>query len=120
MSAENADLALSGEAAKARDGARQTAERMRARWGDAMIRAQVTCGQQVWHVQRDKAHQILDWLHDDPAEDFDYLTDLTAVEYRDPELPLEVVYQLRSLARKADLRVKIPLDPRGQIGRASC
>ena len=34
------------------------------------------------------------------------------MEYRDPERPLEVVYQLRSLARRADLRVKIALDKR--------
>jgi NADH-quinone oxidoreductase subunit C len=40
------------------------------------------------------------------------LTDVTAVEYRDPERPLEVVYQLRSLGRKADLRVKVALDKR--------
>jgi NADH-quinone oxidoreductase subunit C len=37
---------------------------------------------------------------------------VTAVEYRDPELALEVVYQLRSLARKADLRLKVALDKR--------
>ena len=35
---------------------------------------------------------------------------MTAVEYRDAERPLEVVWQLRSLARKADLRVKAALD----------
>ena len=35
---------------------------------------------------------------DDPGQGYDYLTDVTAVEYRDAELPLEVVYQLRSLA----------------------
>ncbi len=43
-------------------------------------------------------------------QDFDYLTDVTAVEYRDGELPLEVVYQLRSLTRRADLRIKVELD----------
>ncbi len=37
---------------------------------------------------------------------------MTAVEYRDIERPLEVVYQLRSLDRKADLRCKIELDKR--------
>ena len=47
-----------------------------------------------------------------PEQRFDYLTDVTAVDYRDPELPLEVVYQLRSLTRKADLRVKVALDKR--------
>ena len=57
-------------------------------------------------------HDVLVWLRDTPGQQFDYLTDVTAVEYRDPELPLEVVYQLRSLSRKADLRVKVALDKR--------
>jgi NADH-quinone oxidoreductase subunit C len=37
------------------------------------------------------------------------------VDYRDPERPLEVVYQLRSLDRKADLRVKVALDKRDPL-----
>jgi NADH-quinone oxidoreductase subunit C len=37
---------------------------------------------------------------------------VTAVDYRDLERPLEVVYQLRSLGRKEDLRVKVALDKR--------
>jgi NADH-quinone oxidoreductase subunit C len=57
-----------------------------------------------------RAHDILAWLRDTPGQEFNYLTDVTAVEYRDPERPLEVVYQLRSLPRKTDLRVKVPLD----------
>ena len=41
--------------------------------------------------------------------------DVTAVEYRDRERPLEVVYFLRSLERQADLRVKVELDPSGDL-----
>ena len=37
------------------------------------------------------------------------------MEYRDPERPLEWFYQLRSLGRKADLRVKVALDKRGPL-----
>lgn len=85
--------------------------RLRARFGEAILGAAVVCGDTIVHVANSQAHDILAWLRDDPAEQFNYLTDITAVEYRDPELPLEVVYQLRSLDRKADLRVKIPLDP---------
>lgn len=86
-------------------------ERLRARFGEAILGAAVVCGDTIVHVANDQAHDILAWLRDDPAEQFNYLTDITAVEYRDTELPFEVVYQLRSLDRKADLRVKIPLDP---------
>jgi NADH-quinone oxidoreductase subunit C len=83
---------------------------LRARFGDAVVRHRVSCGDTIVWVERDRAHEILGWLRDDPGQAFDYLTDVTAVEYRDAELPLEVVYQLRSLARRADLRVKIELD----------
>lgn len=90
-------------------------ERLRARFGDAIISAEVVCGDTIVHVVNAHAHDVLAWLRDDPEEQFNYLTDITAVEYRDSELPLEVVYQLRSLDRKADLRVKIPLDPAGPL-----
>jgi len=83
---------------------------LRARFGDAVVRHRVSCGDTIVWVARERAHDILAWLRDDPGQAFDYLTDVTAVEYRDAELPLEVVYQLRSLARRADLRVKIELD----------
>ncbi len=83
---------------------------LRARFGNAILRDRVICGDTVVWVAADRAHEVLSWLRDDPGQGFDYLTDLTAVEYRDGELPLEVVYQLRALARRADLRIKLELD----------
>jgi NADH-quinone oxidoreductase subunit C len=83
---------------------------LRARFGDAVLRDRVVCGDTIVWVSAAKAHDILAWLRDDPAQGFDFLTDVTAVEYRDGELPLEVVYQLRSLKRRADLRLKLELD----------
>ncbi len=86
---------------------------LRAEFGDAIERHAVSCGDTIVHVTRDRSHDVLAWLKDQPAQRFDYLTDVTAVDYRDPERPLEVVYQLRSLGRRADLRVKVTLDKRG-------
>ncbi len=83
---------------------------LRARFGGAVVRDRVLSGDSIAWVAANRAHEVLAWLRDDPAQDFNYLTDLTAVEYRDGELPLEVVYQLRSLGRKADLRIKVELD----------
>jgi len=85
---------------------------LRATFGDAILRDEVTCGQQVVHVAAARGKAVLAHLQ---AQGFDYLVDVTAVEYRDPELPLEVVYQLRSLGRNLDLRVKLPLDPEGPL-----
>ena len=95
--------------------AESTVAALRARFPDGFIRSLVTSGQAVVYVTQARAHEILEWLQQDPAQQFDYLTDITCVEYRDPERPLEVVYQLRSLRRRADLRVKIPLDPDGPL-----
>ena len=83
---------------------------LRAEFGDAIERDWVSCGDTIVHVARERSHDVLAWLKDQPAQRFDYLTDVTAVEYRDPEPPLEIVYQLRSLPRRADLRVKVALD----------
>jgi NADH-quinone oxidoreductase subunit C len=83
---------------------------LRERFGAAITRHAVSCGDTVVYVAGGRVHEILAWLRDDPAQRFNYLTDVTAVEYRDLERPLEVVYQLRSIDRKAELRVKIELD----------
>jgi NADH-quinone oxidoreductase subunit C len=83
---------------------------LRIRFGDAILRDRLSCGDSIVWVAAGRAHDILAWLRDDPGQGFDYLTDITAVEYRDGELPLEVVYQLRSLKRRADLRLKVELD----------
>jgi NADH-quinone oxidoreductase subunit C len=69
----------------------------------------MSCGDTIVYVTREAAHDVLAWLKDDPTQRFNYLTDITAVEYRDRERPLEVVYQLWSIGRKAALRVKIEL-----------
>ncbi len=92
---------------------------LRAEFGEAVERALVSCGDSIVYLRRDRAHDALGWLKDDPGQRYDYLTDVTAVDYRDPERPLEVVYQLRSLGRKADLRVKLALDKRRPLEVAS-
>jgi len=90
--------------------ARASATALQAAFGPAVLRQYESCGDMVVLVARDRSHDILAWLRDTPDQAFNYLTDVTAVDYRDPELPLEVVYQLRSLDRRVDLRVKVALD----------
>ena len=88
---------------------------LRAEFGGAIERHLVSSGQTVVYVGQDRSHDILAWLKETPDQEFNYLTDVTAVDYRDPERPLEVVYQLRSLHRKADLRIKVALDKRAPL-----
>ncbi len=92
---------------------------LRAEFGLAVERHLVSCGDSIVYLSRERCHDALAWLKQTPGQEFDYLTDVTAVDYRDPERPLEVVYQLRSLRRKADLRVKVALDKRQPLEVAS-
>ena len=85
---------------------------LRSEFGPAIERHLVSTGQTIVYVSRDRSHDVLSWLRDTPGQEYNYLTDVTAVDYRDPERALEVVYQLRSLGRKADLRIKVALDKR--------
>jgi hypothetical protein len=87
----------------------------RATFGDAIGRATLARDATAVVVAKERLVDILRWLKDTPAQGYDYLVDITAVEYRDKERPLEVVYQLRSLAHKANLRVKVELDPHGEL-----
>ena len=84
-------------------------ENLRRRFGQRIGRALVSCSQTIVYVDRGSGHEVLRWLKETPGEEYNYLVDVTAVEYRDPERPLEVVYELRALARRADLRIKLEL-----------
>ena len=82
---------------------------LEARFGRAVLRSEVSCGDTIVYVEPGQEHVMLAWLKNDPSQRYDYLTDITAVEYRDRERPLEVVYQLWSLSRRCALRVKVEL-----------
>jgi NADH-quinone oxidoreductase subunit C len=66
-------------------------------------------GETIVYVARERLLDAMRWLKDTPGQDFDYLVDVTAVEFRDRERALQVVYFLRSLQRKVDVRVKVEL-----------
>jgi len=72
-------------------------------------------GETIVYVPRERLLEVMTWLKHTPEQEFDYLVDVTAVEYRDRERPLEVVYFLRSLKRRADIRVKLELDPSEEL-----
>ena len=88
---------------------------LRATFGNAIGRALESCGDTIVYVRPDAVLRVLAWLRDTADQRYDYLVDVTAIEYRDRERALEVVYALRSLERRADLRVKVELDPAGDL-----
>lgn len=76
----------------------------------AIGRAVESCGDTIVYVAAGVLRPAMNFLKDTPGQDYNYLVDITAVEYRDGERPLEVVYELFSLERHAQLRVKVELD----------
>jgi len=93
--------------------ANPSAEALRAKFGGAVLRVDVVWGETTVIVERTRVQEIVRWLHDDASQRYDYLSDLTAVEFRDAEHPIEVVWHLRSIAYRRFLRLKVQLQ-RGQ------
>ena len=93
--------------------ANPSAEALRARFPDAVGRVDVVWGETTVVIAPRRALEIVRWLHDDAGQQYDYLSDVTAVEFRDTEQPLEVVWHLRSLPFRRFLRLKALLR-RGQ------
>ena len=83
-----------------------SAEALRAQFGVAIQRVDVGWGETTVHVDPARVLEIARWLHDDPSQRYDYLVDVTCVEQRDLEAPIEVVWHLRSLPYRRFLRLK--------------
>ena len=91
-------------------GVNPSAAAMRERFGAATVRrVDVVWGETTVLVDGGRVLEIVRWLHDDPAQRYDYLSDVTAVEFRDLEQPIEVVWHLRSLPHRRFLRLKTEL-----------
>jgi NADH:ubiquinone oxidoreductase 27 kD subunit len=69
----------------------------------------VVWGETTVYVDRARVHDIVQWLHDDPGQRYDYLSDVTAVEYRDLQIPLQVVWHLRSIPYRRFIRLKVEI-----------
>lgn len=82
------------------------------KFGDAILRHDIVAGNQhIVFIPAEKNLEILGWLKDDPGQAYDFLRDVTAVDYGGGT-PLQVVYQLFSVGHKRALSVKceLPLD----------
>ncbi|MFN8572490.1 MAG: NADH-quinone oxidoreductase subunit C [Gemmatimonadaceae bacterium] len=92
-----------------------SAERIKERFPAAFVRAHVVWGETTVVLQPAAVLDVVRYLHDDAAEQYDYLSDVTAVEHRDAEMPFEVVWHLRSLPHRRFLRLKAELSAGGAL-----
>ena len=57
-------------------------------------------------VPRDRLHEVAQFLHDDPAMDFDYIVHVSSVDWPDDEERFEVVYEFYSIKKRQRIRLK--------------
>ena len=98
-----------------------SAAALRQKFGAAVKRVDVVWGESNVVVDAASVHDVIRWLHDDASQRYDYLSDVTAVEFRDFERPIEVVWHLRSLPRAFGLWVAVDdhATVRGTAGSAA-
>jgi NADH-quinone oxidoreductase subunit C len=72
-------------------------EQVGALLGDAVVSADVGSGDAVVLVERERIVQVLSALRDDPELRFNFLMDVTAVDYLGQDPRFEVVYHLASI-----------------------
>jgi NADH-quinone oxidoreductase subunit C len=83
-----------------------SAAALQAQFPGAVQRVDVIWGETNVVVDAARVLDVVRWLHDDASQRYDYLSDVTAVEFRDTEQPIEVVWHLRSIPYRRFLRLK--------------
>jgi len=82
---------------------------LKQRFSSELLAVESSHGEEIVTVGREAAPAVLRALRDEPDFDFNFLIDLTAVDWMGREPRFEVVYQLKSISRNHRLRVKVPL-----------
>ena len=89
--------------------ANPSADALRKQFGGAIKRVDVVWGETTVVVDNARLLDVVRWLHDDQSQRYDFLADVTAVEFRDAEEPIAVVWHIRSLPYRRFLRLKVEL-----------
>ncbi len=82
---------------------------LRTQFGDAVLHHTIVAGDEhVVYIAPERMRDVLAFLKDDAEQHYQFLIDVTAVDYGGGR-PLEVVYQMWSLTHKRQLRLKATL-----------
>jgi NADH-quinone oxidoreductase subunit C len=90
--------------------ANPSAAALKEKFGAAVKNVVVGWGETTVIVDNAAAHDVIAFLKNDPGQRYDYLSDVTGVEFRDLEKPIEVVWHLRSLPFRRFIRIKVQIE----------
>jgi NADH-quinone oxidoreductase subunit C len=92
-------------------------EKLRDKFADAVIEASEFLGQLSIRIEPTRVLEVCDFLSQDPAAPFNYLSDLTCAHYPDHrEAPFEVIYNLYSISANERVRLKVWVNTEGGEG----
>ncbi len=91
-------------------------DKVKTKYGDVVIDSHNFRGDQTLTVKKGCGSEFFKFLRDDPELNFDFLMDLTAVDYLNrKDDRFEVVYHFYSLKHNHRLRIKIPVSESDSI-----
>jgi len=85
-------------------------ENLKAKFGTDILESADALGENSIVIPRDKAQEIFRILHDDAEFSFEFLMDVTGVDWPERHPRFDVVYQLKSLSKNERLRVKVHVE----------
>jgi NADH-quinone oxidoreductase subunit C len=88
----------------------KTLQALNGRFGGAIRECGLDKGALVAIAARERIHEIISFLRDDPELDFNMLIDLFGVDYSPRQPRFEVVYHLHCLKRNERLRIRVGLE----------
>ncbi len=86
------------------------AGKLKERFGAGVVESETAHGEETVVVDRECALELLRMLRDDPELAFEFLIDVTAVDWLERKPRFDVVYHLKSISRNHRLRVKVRVD----------
>jgi NADH-quinone oxidoreductase subunit C len=85
-------------------------DKLKEKFGAAITASSNALGEDTVVIARDQAAEVFRTLHDDAEFAFEFLIDVTGVDWPERRTRFEVVYQLKSISKNQRLRVKIHLE----------
>jgi NADH-quinone oxidoreductase subunit C len=85
-------------------------EKLKEKFGAGIVESSDALGENSIVIDRDKAAEIFRALHDDGEFAFEFLIDVTGVDWPERRPRFDVVYQLKSMSKNQRLRVKIKVN----------
>jgi NADH-quinone oxidoreductase subunit C len=86
-------------------------EKLREKFGESIQNVEVPFGMMTFEVPKEMNLKVMQYLFDEPALNFRFLTDICAVHYPDDKgRELAVVYHLHNLADNVRIRMKVFTD----------